>query len=169
MANPATTAVTVAHKFVSGKADGPDPTFVQPSKWNQTLNVGGGVSKQLLVRDADQTDGVGSLPLIPAPQVLTPGATVAVDASLGVYFTLTAGQSFTLSNPTNPTDGQKIVFRILQDGTGGRVLTLDTKYRLGTDISAVVLTTAINKADYIGVVYNLVADKWDVIAFTKGY
>lgn len=103
------------------------------------------------------------------PVTLTPGATVAVDASLGDYFKLTADQNFTLSNPTNPTNGQRILFRILQDGTGSRVMTLDTKYRLGTDITAVVLTTTLNKTDYLGCVYDSTADKWDVVAFVKGY
>lgn len=57
------TAATIAHKFVSGKADGPDPTFVQPSKWNQNLNLGGGVNGELVVRDTGQTDGLGTIPI----------------------------------------------------------------------------------------------------------
>lgn len=49
--------VTANHKFVSGKADGADPTFVQPSKWNQAHNFGGGSDGQALVRDSTQTEG----------------------------------------------------------------------------------------------------------------
>jgi hypothetical protein len=167
-------AVKVNHKFVSGKADGADPTLVQPSKWNQPENLTddgapAAANGTVMVRDSAQTEGASWAPRIIAPNVLTSGATVAVDASLGDYFTLTAAQSFTLSNPTNPTDGQRLIVRILQDGTGSRILTLDTKYRLGTDIPTVVLTTAINKADYLGFIYNLAADKWDVVAFTKGF
>lgn len=51
------TDVANTHKFVSGKADGPDPTLVQPSKWNQNENFGGGVDGNKLVRDSGQTDG----------------------------------------------------------------------------------------------------------------
>lgn len=49
--------VVVVHKFVSGKADGPDPTLVQPSKWNQDHNFSGGTDGQVLVRDSTQVDG----------------------------------------------------------------------------------------------------------------
>jgi hypothetical protein len=103
------------------------------------------------------------------PVALTAGTTVSVNAALGNDFTLTAAQNFTLANPTNAVNGQKILFAIRQDGTGSRVMTLDTNYRLGTDITAVVLSTAINKTDYLGVRYNGTDSKWDVIAFVKGY
>lgn len=100
---------------------------------------------------------------------LTPGTTVATDASLGNHFRLTAAQNFTLSNPTNPVNGQKIVWEIIQDATGSRTITLDTKFALGTDIAAVTLTTTANARDFLGAVYNSTTDKWYVIAFTKGY
>lgn len=103
------------------------------------------------------------------PVALTPGTTVSVNAALGNDFTLTAGQDFTLANPTNPVNGQKIMFAIRQDATGSRILTLGSDYRLGTDIASVVLSTAANKTDYIGVRYNGTDSKWDVIAFVKGY
>lgn len=51
------TDVAITHKFVSGKADGPDPTLVQPSKWNQDENLGGGADGQKAVRDSGQVDG----------------------------------------------------------------------------------------------------------------
>src|SRR5579864_536102 len=49
--------VAITHKFVSGKADGADGTLVQPSKWNQDHNFGGGTDGQFLVRDSAQVDG----------------------------------------------------------------------------------------------------------------
>lgn len=103
------------------------------------------------------------------PVALTPAASVAVNAALGNDFTLVADQDFTLANPTNPSAGQKILFAIRQDGTGSRVMTLGSAFRLGTDISSVVLTTAANKTDYLGVRYNATDAKWDVLAFVKGY
>jgi len=104
--------------------------------------------------------------------VLTDAATIAVDASLNDHFTVTLGGNRTLGNPTNaPSAGQTqmIVFAIRQDGTGSRTLALDTKYRFGSDITSITLSTAINKTDYLGVRYNVTDDKWDVIAFAKGY
>jgi len=106
---------------------------------------------------------------VSTPDTLTDAATIAVDASLGNDFKVTLGGNRTLGNPTNPTDGQKIVFAIRQDGTGSRTLALGADYRLGTDITAVTLSTAANKTDYLGVRYNSTDSKWDVIAFVKGY
>jgi len=100
---------------------------------------------------------------------LTPGANVSVNAALGSVFDLTPVQNFQLDNPTNPVEGQKILFRILQDGVGSRVLTLDTKYRVPTDLTGFLLSTAINTADILGFVYKLAADKWDMTGITKGY
>ena len=103
------------------------------------------------------------------PDTLTDAATIAVDASLGNNFTVTLGGNRTLGNPTNAVDGQMLLFRIRQDGTGTRTLSLDTKYRFGTDITSITLSTAINKTDYLGVRYHASDDKFDVIAFVKGY
>jgi hypothetical protein len=103
------------------------------------------------------------------PDALTDAATIATDASLGNHFRVTLGGNRTLGNPTNAVDGQKIMWEIKQDGTGTRTLTLDTKFALGTDITAVTLTTTINKRDFLGVVYNSTDDKFYVIAFVKGY
>lgn len=104
--------------------------------------------------------------------VLTDAATIAVDAALNDHFTVTLGGNRTLGNPTNPPgagQSQMILFAIRQDGTGSRTLALDTKYRLGADITAVTLSTGAGKTDYLGVRYNVTDDKWDVVAFVKGY
>ncbi len=100
---------------------------------------------------------------------LVDGATIAVDATLGNVFTVTLGGNRTLSNPTGAVDGQKLEFRIRQDGTGSRTLAFDTKFRFGTDLTGITLTTTINKTDYIGTVYHAADDKFDVVAFMKGY
>jgi hypothetical protein len=107
--------------------------------------------------------------LILTPQALTDAATIATDASLGNHFRVTLGGNRTLGNPTNPTDGQRIIWEIIQDATGSRTISLDTKFALGTDITAVTLTTTASKRDFIGAVYNSTADKWYVIAFVRGY
>ena len=82
---------------------------------------------------------------------------------------MTLGGNRTLANPTNPTDGQKVTWEIIQDATGSRTLTLGAKFALGTDISSTTLTTTASKRDFLGAVYNATADKWYVIAFVKGY
>jgi len=101
--------------------------------------------------------------------VLTPGANVATNASLGSTYTLVPAQNFTLDNPTNSESGQKILYRIKQDGTGSRVMTLGANFRLGTDITDTTLSTAASTVDYMGVVYNSTDAKWDVVLFIKGF
>ncbi|HKU18825.1 MAG TPA: hypothetical protein VJP80_06155 [Candidatus Saccharimonadales bacterium] len=105
----------------------------------------------------------------PAPVTLTDAATIATDASLGSHFRVTLGGNRTLGNPTNSTDGQKVMWELIQDGTGSRTITLGGNFALGSDISSVTLTTTAGKRDFLGAVYNAAAGKWYVIAFTKGY
>jgi hypothetical protein len=108
-------------------------------------------------------------PFNPAPVDLTPGATVATDASLGTYFRLAAAQNFTLSNPTGMIDGQRCLWEIKQDATGSRVLTLGSDFIFGADLTSITLSTAANKRDLIGAIYNATLAKWLVTAFTKGF
>ncbi len=75
---PGGTDVSVTHKFVSGKADGPDPTLVQPSKWNQNENLGAGADGQKIVRDAGQTDGGSWVNYDPASFTNSTGGTAAI-------------------------------------------------------------------------------------------
>ena len=68
-----------------------------------------------------------------ATSALTYGATIAVDASLSNTFSVTlTGATAQLLNPSNLVDGETLVFRVTQDGTGGRALTFDTNYDFGT-------------------------------------
>jgi hypothetical protein len=111
----------------------------------------------------------GNLPVTLPPVALTDAATIATDASLGNHFRVTLGGNRTLGNPTNPTDGQKIMWELIQDGTGSRTITLGGAFTLGTEISSTTLSTAAGKRDFLGAVYNAGASKWYVIAFVKGY
>lgn len=103
---------------------------------------------------------------------LTDAATIATDASKGNHFRVTldtAGSTRALGNPTNLADGQRLIWELVQDGTGGRALTLGSKFVLGADITAITLSTAAGKRDFLGAVYNADTDKLYVIAFVKGY
>jgi hypothetical protein len=105
-------------------------------------------------------------------QTLTHGASPVIDASLGDTYVLVPQEDFTLANPTNPTNGQRIIVRIKQDGVGARHLTgFGGNWRGGTDLSlaSIVLSTAAGKTDYLGAYYDSTDNKWDVIAFIKGY
>lgn len=106
---------------------------------------------------------------LPAPQTLTDAATIATNAALGNHFRVTLGGNRTLGNPTNSTDGQRVIWELIQDATGSRTITLDTNFALGTDISSVTLTTTANKRDLLGAIYNSTLGKWLVVAFLKGF
>jgi hypothetical protein len=110
-----------------------------------------------------------NLPVTLPPVTLTDAATIATDASLGNHFRVTLGGNRTLGNPTNPADGQKIIWELIQDATGSRTITLSGNFALGTDISSITLSTSANKHDFLGAVYNATAGKWYIIAFTTGY
>ena len=106
--------------------------------------------------------------------VLTDAAAVALDASLGDVFRLTAAGDRIISAPTNkPAAGsaQKIVIRHLASGAN-RTLTLATgtagAFRFGSDVPSLTITAS-GTTDYIGSIYNPVADRWDVVAYTKGF
>lgn len=103
------------------------------------------------------------------PINLTDGATISTNAALGNHFRVVLGGNRTLANPTNASDGQRILFEITQDNAGSRTLTLGNKFAFGADITEVTLSTASNKKDFIGVQYNSSSDKFYVIAVAKGY
>lgn len=107
--------------------------------------------------------------VIESVSTLTDAANISVNAALGNIFTVTLGGNRTLSNPTGATNGQKLVFRIRQDGTGSRTLAFDTKFRFSDSIPSITLSTAANSTDYIGVIYHSSDDKFDVVAFSQGY
>lgn len=119
------------------------------------------------------SDGIVSSKHIVAGVVaLTDAATIAVDASLGNHFRVTLGGNRTMGVPSNPTNGQRIMFEIVQDGTGSRTITFAGGaggYSFGTDITGVTLTTTASKRDFVGAVYNSTANTWYIIAFVKGY
>lgn len=105
---------------------------------------------------------LASVGAVSSVQTLTDGASIASDWATGNVFTVTLGGNRTLSNPTNASNGQVCVYRLRQDGTGSRLLSLDTKYRVSTDVNATLTTTA-NKTDYMVVAYHSGDDKFDVV------
>lgn len=106
-----------------------------------------------------------------APVALTDAATILVNASLGNHFQVTLGASgHVFGTPSNPTNGQKILFEIIQDGTGSRTMTTwNSPYTFGTDVPQPTLTTTLNKRDFVGFVYNSTASLWYCLAVTRGY
>lgn len=66
--------------------------------------------------------------VLQAVAALTPGATVALDASQGSLFTLTPGQTCTI-NATNPVAGHEIALAITTSGTTSYTLTFGSGFK----------------------------------------
>jgi hypothetical protein len=79
---------------------------------------------------------------------LTDAATVAVDMSTGINFTLTLGGNRALGAPSNTKVGQTGTIIIKQDGTGSRTLSFNAVYKFagGTDPT---LSTAASSTDIL--------------------
>jgi hypothetical protein len=105
-----------------------------------------------------QTNGAG---IVPAVVTLSQsGGSVAVNAALGNDFRLTLTASgWTIANPSNPVDGQGIVFVLTQDATGSRTLTWGSAYNFGAG-GAPTLSTAANAIDVLGFIYDSAISKW---------
>lgn len=114
--------------------------------------------------------GADPLPIILNPPVtLTDGATISTDASLGTHFRVTLGGNRTLANPSNLSDGQRLTWEIIQDGSGSRTLSYGSLFTFGTDVPSPTLSTTANKRDFITAIYNSTADKLYVIGFARGF
>jgi hypothetical protein len=73
--------------------------------------------------------------------------------------------NMTINNPSGtPTNGQKLLFRIKDNGTS-RTITWGNGY--ATFGTALPTATIAGKYLYVGTVYNALSTKWDVIAVSK--
>lgn len=110
--------------------------------------------------------------LVTPPVVLADAATIATNAALGNHFRVTLGGNRTLGAPTNPVDGQKALWELIQDGTGNRTLALASGtdgFTFGADVTSITLSTAAAKRDFLGAVYVAALSRWLVLAFAKGF
>ena len=92
-------------------------------------------------------------------------ATLTPDIASFDQYNLTAqAAGLTIAAPTGtPVDGNKLIIRILDNGTA-RALTWNATYTVvGTTLPT---TTVINKTTYVGCIYNANNTRWDVIAVT---
>jgi hypothetical protein len=96
----------------------------------------------------DNTDSV-TISRDTLTQTLTDGATVTYDATAGVSARVTLAGNRTLSI-TNMNNGMYLTLVVIQDGTGGRTLTLPAGTRVvNGGAGAVTLSSAINAQDIL--------------------
>lgn len=105
----------------------------------------------------------------PAVVHLTDAATIAVDASLGNDFRVTIGGNRTMGTPSNPADGQQIIFQITQ-GTGAPfTITWASGYEFSTGLPQPTLSSSAGHTDLVGFVYNATTGTWLLAAFLNGF
>ena len=111
-------------------------------------------------------------PTAVAPTVvpLVDGSAVSVNAALGNDFRWSPGASgHTLSNPTNPADGQKIIVWVTQPASGGTYTILyGTNYLFTASLPAPTLSVTNSQVDMLGFIYNTTLGKWVFAAFLGG-
>jgi len=93
----------------------------------------------------------------------TVGATLTINTNTVGTVAITAQDSdFTIALPTgSPKEGQKLMIRIKDDGTG-RSITYNAIFRaIGITLPT---TTIARKVLYLGCMFNSAETKWDVIA-----
>lgn len=121
--------------------------------------------------------GAGALPAFgpsdAASFALTDGATIAVNAALGNYATVTIAGNRTISAPSNPpaAGSQTLIFEVTQGSGGSHTLAWTSGaggFSFGSG-SAPTLSTSAGVADLIGFRYSQGVGKWLFIGSETGY
>jgi hypothetical protein len=77
------------------------------------------------------------------------------------YCATALAQTLTINAPTGvPVDGQKLIFRIIDNGTT-QTLSWNSTYTVLNSVLPASTTT--NKTIYVGCIYNAAATRWDVL------
>ena len=112
-------------------------------------------------------------PISAPPFALTEAATIAVDAAAGRLLTVTLTSSRIMGAPTNPKDGEMIMFKIKQGGAGSFTITSWTSgaggYQFSASIPAPTLSTTAGLSDYIGFIYDSVSNRWNCLSYSLGF
>lgn len=103
--------------------------------------------------------------ITPRVNTVTSSATPSINTDTTDVFTITALATAITSMTTNlsgtPTEGQKLIIRILDNGTA-RAITWGASF--ASRGATLPTTTTISKYTYVGLLYNNVAAKWDCVA-----
>lgn len=113
----------------------------------------------------DATQTLTNKRIDPRVTSATSAASLTPDISAADIYAYTAlAVNLTINAPTGtPVDGNKLMFRLLDNGTP-RTLTWNATYTvIGVTLPT---TTSASKTTYVGCIYNAANTRWDVIAVT---
>ena len=117
------------------------------------------------VVDGNATQTLTNKRIDPRVSSAASAATLTPDISAYDQYNFTAlAAGLTINAPIGtPVDGNKLIFRLLDNGTA-RALTWNATFTaIGVTLPT---TTVVNKTTYVGCVYNANNTRWDVIAVT---
>lgn len=148
----ATDATRTSQFSITGVNSGATETWLSLVPGYQIVNNG---ADTLATRDYARGFGGSS---VTVAVDLTDAATINTDASAGFVggatYRVTLGGNRTIANPTNLTDGQRVVYELHQDVIGGRSVSWDTMFTWSTDLPTPTLSTTANYIDQISFTYN---------------
>jgi hypothetical protein len=103
-------------------------------------------------------------------QTITWGSTISPDASAASTFSISIAGTTTINGPSNPTDGQKVIFQLIYGGTGHTVTfaTGSGNFKFGTTVPSYP-AGSINTVDYIGAIYYSSSSVWHVVSLSQGF
>jgi len=139
-------------------------TRIQPSALDKTLNYTANTFSANYITFGDGTSQTSAKPRVLS--AASPTSPLAPDFSLYDIYAITGlTTALTINAPTGtPVDGNKLIFRILDNGTA-RALDLSAYTAVGVTLPT---TTVANKTTYVGCIYNAYGasgtGRWDVIA-----
>jgi hypothetical protein len=107
--------------------------------------------------------------LAPSVVLLTDAPVIAVDASLGNDFRVTVNGNRTMGNPSNPVNGQQILFQITQGAGGSFTITWGSAYDFSGSLPRPTLSTGAGQTDLLGFIYNRADGSWLLAALVTGF
>jgi|688.fasta_scaffold24674_5 hypothetical protein len=129
---------------------------------------GGGVTKKISLSEISSAigGGGGGTSVVQLGNV---SGVINTNASLGDIFDLNIMSSGTLANPSNPTDGQSLRWRITHKANNIPV-SLGSNFKIPSSASnPLPFSSTSGTMDLLAATYDLDRNKWDVIAFVPGY
>ncbi len=130
--------------------------------------VGGSIFVETFASPA-MADTIEQGALAPAVVKLTDAPTIAVNASLGNDFRVTVNGNRAMGNPSNPVNGQQILFQITQGAGGSFTITWGSAYDFSVALPQPTLSTAAGQTDLLGFIYNAAKSSWLLAAFLNGF
>ncbi len=112
-----------------------------------------------------------AFPLVAGTSTYAPvlsSGTITPSALLVKVIVVNLASNITLNGPTGGINGQPIEFRLVQDGST-RTVTLSGDFIFGTSITSLSLSGGGSKTDEIGVIWNAIKSKWEVLSVAYGF